>query len=52
MRIKRVAKSVAILSLLIPFRAACGMVSLSNYCISSLFLISDLMKLSVVYAAI
>ena len=37
---------------LIPFRAASRMVGLNNYCIWCLFFISDLMKSSVVYAAI
>ena len=37
---------------LIPFRAASRMVSLSNYCIWCLFFISNLMKSSVVFAAI
>ena len=37
---------------LIPFRAASRMVSLSNFCIWCLFFISNLMKSSVVYAAI
>ena len=37
---------------LIPFRAASRMVSLSNFCIWCLFFISNLMKSSVIYAAI
>ena len=37
---------------LIPFRAESRMVSLSNYCIWCLFFVSNLMKSSVVYAAI
>ena len=37
---------------LIPFRAASRMVSLINYCIWCLFFLSNLMKSSVVYAAI
>ena len=50
---KRVEKSEAILALLNSFQgAASWMVSLSNYCIWCLFFISNLMKSSLVYAAI
>ena len=48
---KRVEKFEAILALLDSFSAS-RMVSLSNYCIWRLFFISNLMKSSVVYAAI
>ena len=48
---KRVEKSEAILALLDSFSAS-RIVSLSNYCIWRLFFISNLMKSSVVYAAI